>query len=78
MSDLSENCAGTITSGEGRYMVWKTKDGNYENTQYAQFDMFFEGIFQKDRLLDILKNFILFSNEGLTSYKILAGYLLSA
>lgn len=74
MSDLSENRAGTITSGEDRYMEWKTKDGSYENTQFAQFDTFFEGIFQKDRLLDILKNFILFSNEGLTSYKILAGY----
>lgn len=74
MSDLSENCAGTITSGEDRYMEWKTKDGSYENTQFAQFDTFFEGIFTKDRLLDILKNFILFSNEGLHSYKILAGY----
>ncbi len=74
MSDLSESRAGTITSGEDRYMEWKTKDGSYENTQYAQFDTFFEGIFTKDRLLDILKNFILFSKEGLTSYKILAGY----
>ena len=74
MSDFSQSRAGTITSSEDRYMEWKTKDGNYENTQYAQFDTFFEGIFQKDRLLDILKNFILFSNEGLTSYKILAGY----
>ncbi|WP_303800570.1 HsdR family type I site-specific deoxyribonuclease [Ruminococcus flavefaciens] len=74
MSDLSENRAGTITSGEDRYMEWKTKDGSYENTQFAQFDTFFEGIFTKDRLLDILKNFILFSNEGLQSYKILAGY----
>ena len=55
-------------------MEWKTKDGNYENTQYAQFDTFFEGIFQKERLLDIIKNFICFSNEGINSYKILAGY----
>ena len=74
MSDLSENRAGTITSGEDRFMEWKTKDGSYENTQFAQFDTFFEGIFQKERLLDILKNFILFSNEGLNQYKILAGY----
>lgn len=74
MSDLSENRAGTITSGEDRFMDWKTKDGSYENTQFAQFDTFFEGIFQKERLLDILKNFILFSNEGLNQYKILAGY----
>lgn len=74
MSDLMTSKAGTITSGEDRFMEWKTKDGNYENTQYAQFDTFFEGIFEKKRLLDIIKNFICFSNEGTKQFKILAGY----
>ena len=74
MSDQLTSKAGTITSGEDRFMEWKTKDGNYENTQYAQFDTFFEGMFQKARLLDIIKNFICFSNEGINSFKILAGY----
>ena len=74
MSDQLTSKAGTITSGEDRFMEWKTKDGNYENTQYAQFDTFFEGMFQKDRLLDIIKNFICFSNESINSFKILAGY----
>lgn len=74
MSDQLTSKAGTITSGENRFMEWKTKDGNYENTQYAQFDTFFEGMFQKERLLDIIKNFICFSNEGIDTFKILAGY----
>ena len=74
MSDQLTSKAGTITSCEDRFMEWKTKDGDYENTQYAQFDTFFEGIFQKERLLDIIKNFICFSNEGINSFKILAGY----
>ena len=74
MSDMSISKAGTITSGEDRYMEWKTKDGNYENTQYAQFDTFFEGIFKHERFLDILKNFICFSSEGINSFKIMAGY----
>lgn len=74
MSDMGESKAGTITSGEDRFMEWKTKDGSYENTQYAQFDTFFEGMFQRERLLDIIKNFICFSNEGLKQFKILAGY----
>ena len=74
MSDHLTSKAGTITSGEDRFMEWKTKDGDYENTQYAQFDTFFEGMFQKERLLDIIKNFICFSNEGLKQFKILAGY----
>lgn len=74
MSDHLTSKAGTITSGEDRFMEWKTKDGSYENTQYAQFDTFFEGIFERTRLLDIIKNFICFSNEGLKQFKILAGY----
>ena len=74
MSDQLTSKAGTITSGEARFMEWKTKDGDYENTQYAQFDTFFEGMFQKERLLDIIKNFICFSNEGINTFKILAGY----
>lgn len=74
MSDQLTSKAGTITSGEDRFMEWKTKDGSYENTQYATFDTFFEGIFQKERFLDILKNFICFSNEGINQFKILAGY----
>lgn len=74
MSDMMTSKAGTITSGEDRYMAWKTKDGSYENTQYAQYDTFFEGMFQRERLLDILKNFICFDNGGLQSFKILAAY----
>lgn len=74
MSDHLTSKAGTITSGEDRFMEWKTKDGNYENTQFAQFDTFFEGMFEQERLLDIIKNFICFSNEGIKTYKILAGY----
>lgn len=74
MSDQITNKAGTITSGEDRFMKWKTVDGSYENTQFADFDTFFEGMFQKERLLDIIKNFICFSNDGKNKIKILAGY----
>ena len=74
MSDMSTSKAGTITSGEDRYMEWKTTDGSYENTQYAQFDTFFEGIFEKNRFLDILKNFICFNVDGEKTFKVLAAY----
>ncbi len=74
MSDLTTSKAGTITSGEDRFMEWKTKDGSYENTQYAQFDTFFEGMFEKERFLDILKNFICFNVDGQNTFKVLAAY----
>ena len=74
ISDLSTNKAGTITSGLDRFMEWKTKDGNYEDTAYASFETFYEGMFRKERLLDILKNFILFSGVSNSRFKVLAGY----
>ncbi|MBQ5592729.1 MAG: type I restriction endonuclease subunit R [Clostridia bacterium] len=74
ISDLTTNKAGTITSGLDRFMEWKTKDGSYENTALAQFDTFYEGMFDRARLLDIIKNFICFSVEQAKAFKILAGY----
>ena len=70
MSDLATTKAGTITAGEDRFMDWKTVDGSYENTQYAQFDTFLEGMFDKVRFLDIIQNFICFSGD----VKILGAY----
>ena len=49
MSDHLVSKAGTITSGEDRFMEWKSKDGNRVNDKFAQFDTFFEGIFEKER-----------------------------
>ena len=74
MSDLTVSKAGTITSGEDRFMAWKTKDGDYGNTQHAQFDTFFEGLFGKARFLDILENFICVNVDGQDTFKVLAAY----
>ena len=74
MSDQLTNKIGTLTSDENRYMEWKTKDGKYENNKHAQFDTFFEGLFIKDRFLDIIKNFCCYASNGTNQNKILAGY----
>ena len=74
MSDQAISKAGTITAGEDRFMAWKTVDGSYESTQFADFNVFFEGMFQKERFLDILKNFICFDKTDANHVKILAGY----
>ena len=55
-------------------MEWKTTDGSYETTAYADFTTFFEGIFEKNRFVDILKNFVLFSNDSSKKVKILSAY----
>lgn len=74
MSDMACSKAGTITSKEDRYMEWKTKDGIYKSEEFIDYDVFFEGIFIKERFIDIIKNFICFSKDELGAAKILAGY----
>lgn len=74
MSDMACSKAGTITSNEDRYMEWKTKDGKYGSSQFIDYDTFFEGIFIKERFIDIIKNFICFSKEESGAAKILAAY----
>lgn len=73
ISDLTTNKAGTITSGLDRFMAWKSKDGT-ETMALADFATFYEGMFDRARLLDIIKNFICFSVEQSKVFKILAGY----
>ena len=74
MSDQLISKAGTITSSEDRFMEWKTKDGSYEDREIAKFDTFFVGMFEKERLLDIIKNFICFFDNDGTTIKILSAY----
>ena len=74
MSDMATSKAGTITAGEDRFMEWKTVDGASEIHRYAAFDVLFSGMFDKARLIEILRGFICFSKDEKQSAKILAGY----
>lgn len=74
ISDQSQTRAGTITATLDRFMEWKTVDGNYEETRFADFTTLFNGMFVKNRFLDIIHNFICFSKEAGGDAKILAAY----
>ena len=74
MSDMAETRVGTITSGEDRFMQWKTIDGETESTAFADFNVLFEGMLEKQRFFDILRNFICYSCDNGKDAKILAGY----
>jgi len=74
MSDMAETRVGTITSGEDRFMQWKTVDGETESTAFADFNVLFEGMLEKQRFFDILRNFICYSCDNGKDAKILAGY----
>ncbi|NLJ19122.1 type I restriction endonuclease, partial [Globicatella sulfidifaciens] len=74
ISDYTYTKVGTITSNEAWYKEWKTTDGDYESTRFADYSTLLEGILQKDRLLDILKNFILFEHKEGSTIKIMGQY----
>lgn len=74
MSDLATSKAGTITAGEDRFMEWKTVDGTREDTRYCNYDVLFEGMFEKVRFIEMLRDFVCFSKDERQSAKILAGY----
>ena len=70
MSDHASSKAGTITAGEDRFMEWKTADGTFEDSRFANFEVLFQGMFEKRRLIEIIRNFICYSGDA----KILAAY----
>ena len=74
MSDMAISKAGTITAPEDRFMKWKSTDGSYETTQLADFNTFFEGIFERNRFIDIIKNFTLYSKDAKEKIKIMGAY----
>lgn len=74
LSDLADTRVGTITANEDRYLQWKTVDGDYSNTKWADYRVMLEGMCEPSRLLDIIKNFVCFGNTSEKVIKILAGY----
>ena len=65
---------GTITADFNRFMTWKSKDGEKPEENINQIDVLLNGVFRKNRLIDIISNFILFQNKEEGRIKILAGY----
>lgn len=65
---------GTITADFSRYMTWKSKNGEKPEENIEQIDVLLEGVFPKERLIDIITNFIMFQNKEGKDIKILAGY----
>ena len=71
VSDGVQARAGTITSPWSRFSEWKKIEANDEVTEnMPTHKTLFYGILRKDRLLDIINNFVLWSEDS----KILSAY----
>ena len=73
-SDMLTTKAGTISASQNRYMEWKSKDGEYSTDKVIPYDTFFEGIFPKERLIDILRNFVCFDHKDGKARKVMGAY----
>lgn len=75
ISDGINAKAGTITSSEDRFMSWRTMEGSDLASQnIPQLEVLIKGMFRKETLLDIVRNFVLFQGDNSDYVKILAGY----
>lgn len=75
ISDGINAKAGTLSSNEERFMMWRTFDGDsVAPTQFPQLEVLIKGMFPYQRILDIIKNFVLFQADSSETIKMLAGY----
>lgn len=75
ISDGLDTRVGTITSDFTRYMTWKSENGEKpEESGVNYFTTLINGVFPKERILDILRNFIVFQDIKGKTTKIMAGY----
>ncbi len=63
ISDGIEARAGTISSEKGRFMQWKTIDGEKPQQGLTEIEVLLRGMCDKRRFLDIIRNFIVFEKE---------------
>jgi type I restriction enzyme R subunit len=66
---------GSLTADKERFMPWRTMTGDdLEPKGTPELEILLRGVFDKRRLLELLKDFIVFGDTGSGSAKILAGY----
>jgi type I restriction enzyme, R subunit len=73
ISDGIQAKAGTLTSPKERFMQWKTIDGTKPKSYQTEIEILLRGMCEKEKLLDIIRNFITFEKDKETR-KILAAY----
>lgn len=69
ISDSTESKAGTLSANFERYSAWKSiEDGKIEKEK-TSLEVLIKGMFQKERLLDIIKYFITFEDSSVVVKK---------
>jgi type I restriction enzyme R subunit len=74
-SDGNEARAGTLTADWERFMAWRTVTGeDLAPVGMLQLETLLKGVFERARFLDLIRNFIVFEDDGATVLKKVAAY----
>ena len=66
---------GSLTANSERFMAWRTVDGeNIAPKGVPELETLINGVFDKERLLSMLRGFMVFENTGSDLIKKIAGY----
>jgi type I restriction enzyme R subunit len=66
---------GSLTADQERFMPWRTTDGKVISAKgQPELNTLIAGVFDKRRLLDLLRDFTVFGETGSDLTKIIAGY----
>ncbi len=75
VSDGIDSRVGSVTADFERFMKWRTIDGEtLAPASIPEMEVLLKGVFTKDRLLDIVRHFVVFEDDGKTVTKKLAAY----
>lgn len=74
ISDGTSASMGSFTAGWEHYAPWKTIDGREVVTGLPALEVLIKGVFDQTRFLDILRNFVVFSDEPTGLVKRVAKY----
>lgn len=74
-SDGMEARIGSITASAERFMPWRTVDGeDFAHRGTPELETLLRGVFTRENLLALIRDFIVFGDKGEGPFKILAGY----
>jgi type I restriction enzyme, R subunit len=75
ISDGTQARVGCLTSHRERFLPWRTVEGEKPAEKGSlELETLIRGVFDKKRLLDLLRNFIVFEDDGETPSKKVAAY----
>lgn len=74
-SDGIEARVGSLTANAERFMPWRTIDGeDFAPRGQAELETLLRGVFDRERFLALIRDFVVFADGGSGLFKIIAGY----